>query len=244
MGLRFDTSLFRAAWAMSRQWSLQLESWSALAAREEFSNASLAIVGNAGYLAELPQGAQIDGHNLVLRMNNFQVAGYERQVGARTDIYLTTFHRDVKLTNPALRPAKIIVASVPNNLRRDRSRGVLHAHGVQITAGLHQLQKSQAYVPAWDYFLAKKGLTGKYPTSGAMAIFLATEFLAPRCRSIYLTGFSFFRGKSHYFSEQTISPRNHDMEREEGVLRDQLQPLVNTGKIKLDKQIAEQLNLH
>ena len=243
MGLGFDTSLFRTAWAIGRQWSLQIDGWAALAAHSEFQHASLAIVGNAGYLAELPQGERIDSHDLVLRMNNFQTAGFERQVGARTDIFLTTFHTDVKLTNPALRQAKFIVASVPNNLRRDRSRGVLNAHGVQIAAGLNHLQRKQAFVPSWDYFLAKKDMIGKYPTSGAMAIFLATEFLAPRCRSIYLTGFSFFRGPSHYFSNQTVTPRNHDLEREEALIRDQLRPLVTAGQITLDERMAAQLDL-
>lgn len=243
MGLRLDTSLLRTAWALARQWSLQIDSWRALAECREFQNASLAIVGNAGYLAELSQGPQIDAHDLVLRMNNFQVAGFEPQVGARTDIFLTTFHTDVKLTNPALAQARFVVASVPNNFRRQRSQGVLNAHGVQIAAGLQQLRCRRAYVPDWDFFLAKKSLTGKYPTSGAMAIFLATEFLATRCRSIYLTGFSFFRGRSHYFSEQTVAPRNHDVEREEAVIRDQLRPLVAAGRVQLDERMAEQLDL-
>jgi hypothetical protein len=243
MGLRFDTSLFRAAWALTRQWSLQIEAWETLAARDEFRNASLAIVGNAGYLAELRQGPKIETHDLILRMNNFQVAGFESRVGARTDIFLTTFHTDVKLQNPAMRQAKFIVTSVPNNLRRQRSCGVLSAHAVQIATGMQQLKRRQAFVPDWNYFLAKKELTGKYPTSGAMAIFLATEFLAQRCRSIYLTGFSFFRGQSHYFNEQAVIPRNHDVEREETVIRQQLEPLVAIGKISLDERMAAQLDL-
>jgi hypothetical protein len=244
MGLRFDTSLFRSAWALFQQRSLQLELWETLAARSEFAGASLAIVGNAGYLAQMAQGKEIDGHDLVLRMNNFQTAGFEAQVGERTDIFLTTFHTDVKLQNPAIPRAKFIVTSVPNNLRRHRSRGVLQAHGVQIARGLKALQRRQAFVPAWDYFLAKKELTGKYPTSGAMAIFLATEFLASRCRSIYLTGFSFFRGPSHYFSDASVTPRNHDMEQEEVVIREQLRPLVACGKVSLDHSMAAQLDLH
>jgi hypothetical protein len=243
MGLRFDTSLFRTAWALTRQWSLQLESWEALAARSEFQNASLAIVGNAGYLAELRQGPIIETHDLILRMNNFQTVGFEPRVGARTDIFLTTFHSDVKLQNPAMWQAKFIVTSVPNNFRRQRSCGVLNTHGVQIAAGMQQLKRRQAFVPNWDYFLAKKELTGKYPTSGAMAIFLATEFLAARCRSIYLTGFSFFRGQSHYFSEQTVTPRNHDVEREEAVIREQLAPWISAGKVMLDERMAAQLDL-
>ena len=242
MGLRFDTSLFGTAWAFTRQWSLQLETWKALSACNEFENASLAIVGNAGYLAELPQGARIDRHDLVLRMNNFQTAGFEANVGTRTDIFLTTFNTDVKLQNPALDAAKFIVASVPNNLRRQRSCGVLTPHGVQIAVGLQQLKRRQVFVPDWDYFLAKKELTGKYPTSGAMAIFLATDLLASRCRSIYLTGFSFFRGRSHYFSDQTVTPRNHNVEREEAVIREQLRPLVAAGKITLDEPMSAQLN--
>lgn len=237
---RFATSILRTGYSFAQQWWLQIESWRALAARSEFQNASLAIVGNAGYLAELDQGAKIDGHDLVLRMNNFQTAGFESCVGKRTDIFLTTFHHDVCLTNPGIQQAKMIVTSVPNNLRRDRGQGVLQRHGVQIAAGLGTLQRRQAYVPDWNYFLQHKQSIGKYPTSGAMAILLATEFLSRVCQSIYLTGFSFFRGRSHYFTDEQITPRNHDVDREEHLICELLRPYIAAGKITLDERMAKQ----
>lgn len=241
--LQLGSSFLGSAWALARQWSLEIKPWAELAERDELQNASLAIVGNAGYLAELPQGKQIDACDLVLRMNNFRCTGFEQQVGSRTDIFLSSFYTDVNFQNPALAEAKLLIASVPNNIRRDRPHGVLNRHGVQIASGLDQLRRKEVYVPGWEYFLEQKDAIGKYPTSGAMAIFLATSILANVCRSIYLTGFSFFRGPSHYFSDQTVVPRNHDPEREERLTREVLAPHVAAGRITLDIRLQAQLGL-
>lgn len=243
MALRFANSLLRTSWLMPSAWRLHIEPWDALPALAEFQDSTLAIVGNAGYLAELGQGEHLDGHDLVLRMNNFRTAGFELQVGTRTDIFFTTFHQDVKLANPDIAEASLLIASVPYNHRRDRRRGVLQKHGEQIIAGLNQLGRQQVYVPKWDFFLAQQQAIGKYPTSGAMAILLATQYLLPVCRSVFVTGFSFFRGPSHYFSDQQVTPRNHNPEREELFIRELLRPHVAAGKVTLDARMQAQLGL-
>lgn len=243
MGLRFDTSLIHSVWALTRRWSLQIEAWEALAVRREFQNASLAIVGNAGYLSELPQGELIDGHDLVLRMNNFRTAGFESQVGGRTDIFLSTYCDDVNLQNAELRQVKWLISSMPYNVLRHRSLGVPHVHGAHLARGLRQLSRRQMFVPDWDLFLATKRELGKYPTTGAMAALLATRVLSRVCRSIYFTGFSFFQGKSHYFRDAQTVPRNHDMQREQQFIRELFEPFVAAGRIRLDGSMMAQLQL-
>ncbi|CAD6258232.1 unnamed protein product [Miscanthus lutarioriparius] len=48
--------------------------------------ATCAVVGNSGILLGSRRGAQIDAHDLVIRLNNARVAGFARDVGARTGI--------------------------------------------------------------------------------------------------------------------------------------------------------------
>ncbi|KAL6595513.1 hypothetical protein ACP70R_021925 [Stipagrostis hirtigluma subsp. patula] len=45
-----------------------------------------AIVGNSGILLGSGRGAQIDAHDLVIRLNNARVAGYAADVGAKTSL--------------------------------------------------------------------------------------------------------------------------------------------------------------
>src|SRR5262245_58278101 len=123
--MQFVPSPLVTAYWLLRQWGLAIRGWDDLAALPDVQRKSLAIVGNAGYLSELTQGAFIDSHDLVLRMNNFRTAGFERDVGSRTDIFLTTFHSDVDLMNPALAEARLIVASVPYIFAKSRRRGLL-----------------------------------------------------------------------------------------------------------------------
>ncbi|RAL46009.1 hypothetical protein DM860_006163 [Cuscuta australis] len=47
---------------------------------------SCAVVGNSGILLNSEQGKLIDGHEVVIRLNNAKIEGYERNVGSKTSI--------------------------------------------------------------------------------------------------------------------------------------------------------------
>ncbi|KAG0483138.1 hypothetical protein HPP92_011222 [Vanilla planifolia] len=48
--------------------------------------ASCAVVGNSGILLGSGHGSRIDGHSLVIRLNNARIAGYQDDVGGKTSI--------------------------------------------------------------------------------------------------------------------------------------------------------------
>lgn len=232
-------SRLTTAYYLLRQRWLSIRPWSELAVHPEWRGASLAIVGNAGYLRDLSQGALIDGHDLVLRMNNFQTAGLERHVGKRTDIFFSTFWHDVRLESEAQRKAKWLIASVPNNFRKRPE--IHHRHGERITAGLLKLGRREVYAPDEACFARRFQQLGRQPTTGAMALFLAVDLLLPVCGRVHVTGFSFFQGRSHYFSNQRIVPSNHDPETEIRVLGELLAPHVAAGRITVDPLMAQYL---
>jgi hypothetical protein len=241
--MHFVPSPIVTAYWLLRQWGLEIRGWKDLAERAEVQRASLAIVGNAGYLSELEQGGRIDGHDLVLRMNNFRVAGFEREVGKRTDIFLTTFHGDVDLNNAVMGDARLIVASVPYNFAKCRRRGLQQRHGEFIVRGMRRMVRREVFVPDTDYFAAAKQVIGRYPSTGAMALLLALDFLLPVCGAIFVTGFSFFEGRGHYFHPGRVTAANHDPEREREFLRQRLTPHLASARVTLDERMEKHLTL-
>ena len=232
------SSLLASASCWLQQRRLQVRPWNELAEETPVKGASLAIVGNAGYLADHRQGEHIDGHDLVLRMNNFRTAGLEQQVGRRLDVYLSTFYHDVRLDKALLAPARYLVASVPNNLRK---RGLNWRHGQAITAGLRGLGRREVFVPSLESFQSYRQQIGEYPTTGAMALFLAIEHLLPVCGTIYVTGFSFFTGRSHYFSQQQVAATNHAPDREQQLFANLLRQLWQSGRMTFDSHLTASL---
>jgi len=241
MPTKLIPSWLRASYRRWQQRGMNVRSWQALAEQPEFQNASLAIVGNAGYLADRQQGTQIDGHDLVLRMNNCVTAGHEAEVGRRTDVFLSTFWQDIRLDNPAIQDARFLIAAVPNNFAKPPP--LQHRHGEPITAAMLNLKRKEVFAPAEAYFAEKCRQIGRYPTTGAMAIFLAMEHLLPVCSSVSITGFSFFAGRSHYFSDRDVVPTNHDMQAERAVLQEVLAPHLTSGRVTLDPIMVAALQL-
>lgn len=52
---------------------------------------TVAIVGNGPCETGLNKGLQIDDHDIVIRFNNFEINGYEKDYGSRTDIWIRGF---------------------------------------------------------------------------------------------------------------------------------------------------------
>ena len=224
----------RACYFRSRQRAYDVLPWETLAARHLWAEASVALVGNAGYLAELRQGRFVDSHDVIIRMNNFRLAGFEEAVGHRTDVLLTNFHKDIDFSNPALHQASVIVSSSPNNFQRTPERGLFIRHGERITTGMLKLGASVVFAPDTERFLGWIEQIGRYPTTGAVGVFLLLDYLLPVIKTAYVTGFSFFAGRSHYFNDATIVPNNHNVDRERTILSARLEREILAGRVSVD----------
>jgi len=242
MKLRVPSPLRTWYWRR-RQRGMDVRPWDALVEGGQFDGVSLAVVGNAGYLAGAALGPAIDAHDIVLRMNNFRTDGFEQAVGSRLGVFMTNFASVVSnLDQPAVRRSRFVVSSRPNNFRKDRLRGLHNVFGRNLTAGMARLGGVPVYAPPVDLFCHYTSQLGVYPTTGAMAILLALDVLGPRCRSIFLTGFSFFQGRSHYFSDATVdAARDHNLSGERELLRRRLAEPVRHGWVTLDPVMASYL---
>ena len=223
----------RACYFRSQR-TFRVRPWEALAERDLWAEASVALVGNAGYLAEVRQGGFLDSHDVIIRMNNFRLTGFEEAVGHRTDVLLTNFYKDIDFSNPALHQASVIVSSSPNNFQRTPERGLFIRHGERITTGMLKLGASVVFAPDTERFLGWIEQIGRYPTTGAVGVFLLLDYLLPVIKTAYVTGFSFFAGRSHYFNDATIVPNNHNVDRERTILSARLEREILAGRVSVD----------
>ena len=64
---------------------------------EYFDGKTVAVVGSAPSVLE-NVGGYIDSHDLVVRVNNYKLKGYEDNVGRRCDVHYSFYGSSVKKT--------------------------------------------------------------------------------------------------------------------------------------------------
>jgi hypothetical protein len=229
----------KAAWIRHRQRSLTVLPWDDFRQQSEPSYDGVAVVGNAGYLIDLDQGRMIDDHELVIRLNNFQTRGFERQVGGRCDVFLTNFFTDIRYRRPEITGVRHVVASVPNTFRKARQLRLHHRHAEHIVKGMEQLDRREVYVPSLEIFVEACNDCRAVPSTGFMALLFALRQL--RFSRLLVTGFSFFRGREHYFNQPGAPRPRHDFERERLLVASMLMPLVAEGSVRTDKVMRDDL---
>jgi len=200
---------------------------------------SIAIVGNAGYVTDLAMGHKIDSCDLVLRMNNCRVDGFEEAVGKKTDIYMSNFFHDIDYDNPVIQTARLHVASRPNVFRKQAQ--IKQRFGEQIARGMEFGNIDSVYAPELSVFTQWCEQLGQEPTTGLMAILLALDTLTSIDR-VYVTGFSFFEGKSHYFSDANVQPF-HNITDERILVCDRLRKEMMTRRVDCDPILTQNLGL-
>ncbi|MEI7780617.1 MAG: glycosyltransferase family 29 protein [Planctomycetota bacterium] len=229
----------KAAWIRRRQRRLTVRTWEDFGGRPHAVAGSVAIVGNAGYLTALDQGESIDRHDLVIRLNNYRTAGFERQVGTRCDIFLTNFFTDIRFDRAELTGVRHLVASVPNAFRKRRRQNLHHRHAEHIATGMERLARSEVSVPSSAAFAAACVACGAVPSTGLMALRFVVQHL--RFERLFVTGYSFFRGPEHYFGAAGAAGKYHDFARERGLVAALLLPLVRSGRAGVDPILHEDL---
>jgi hypothetical protein len=76
------------------------------------SGKTVCVVGNSPCLLGKGRGAEIDGHDLVLRFNNFETLDYEQDFGRKTDIWVRGRQKSVWRYD-GRKPKSMIVAGSP-----------------------------------------------------------------------------------------------------------------------------------
>jgi len=148
----------------------------------------IAAVGNGGILLETELGKIIDRHKTVARFNNYKIEeAYVKNTGVKTDIWVTTFYRDIR--KPTLIPKKV-VCPFPLNDKRWNKKYYRNISLIKET--------NPEFIPALYFIELTKHIVN--PSCGMAYLFwLYKTNLLKECD---LYGFSFFQGKHHYFEDK------------------------------------------
>lgn len=182
-----------------------------------FRGKSVAIVGNGPRELGRGLGAEIDGHDIVVRFNNIDLDGYERDYGRRTDVWVKHMQKTLRhrLDEPSLK----LVVYESDLLRFPLVQG--YADAIIEDAAARGIAYCDSAHHA--FFTRRYNL---YPMSGALLI-ETIRHLPVKYLDVY--GFSFLdaakiSSNTHYSSRRTAQEIAadagwHDMNVEAAYLR-------------------------
>ena len=172
-----------------RGWLLKLTSRSNARMRAELAGQSVAVVGNAKSLFAAELGAQIDRHDIIIRLNKGFVQAPAAQ-GTRTDM--------VGLT-PELSEGEVSAHFAPRHMLM-----LIPKMRHYRIFGRENVQNTLFYPFRW--WLADRNLIGRRPSSGFMAISWLVRLGV--AREIVLYGFDFGQTPTYYNPVGYKTPHN------------------------------------
>ncbi|KZZ27840.1 hypothetical protein A3753_30365, partial [Sulfitobacter sp. HI0082] len=173
----------------------------------------VAVIGNSPSVLEKESGQFIDSCDVVIRINNFQTAGFEKYIGSKTDFAIFT---------AASKPNPEVVRLPPN--RRLLHAANYHASKEKLQArlmaenGIGLKVSEVTSIPPTLYFYGLATLmglpSGSWPSTGSVALQLAMDVFSTHKCDIYFTGIDFFKNTGreidHYFSHTSLSDGKHN----------------------------------
>jgi hypothetical protein len=209
-----------------------------------FTDKTVAIVGSGPGILENQEGV-IDGHDVVLRANNYKIVS--AVTGRRCDVFYSFFGNSIRKTSSELHAdgVKLCMCKCPN---AQPINSEWHAKNDKMTGvdfrWIYKLRENfwfcDTYIPSVDEFMVGYNLLGKHlPTTGFSAIL---DVLSFNPKYVFLTGFDFFLSGVHnvdkkWFKGDPLDPICHVPE----VELDWLARNLNKHPIKLDRKLSNML---
>jgi len=157
---------------------------------QALSEGSNALIGNSPSLLKNRHGATIDGFATVIRLNDFVIEGYERDLGTKTDYWYSSANRQASPHRPSVQQAKTLLMQP-------------HARQFPDIAAFSKGRLGFELAPEDSGYLApcvkmmSEHLSYPFPSTGFRMIQIL-EFLVQQPFTAF--GFDFFSsGEMHYF---------------------------------------------
>ena len=191
--------------------------------RPRFEGKTVAIVGSGPGVLDNEKDF-IDSHEVVVRINNYKII--PPATGARTDVFYSFFGVSIKKSKLELKRqgVTLCMCKCPDAHAIESDWHVRNRQMIGVDYRPHYERRLRqgfwfcdTYIPTKEEFLRWFELLGRHmPTTGFAAI-LDVLSLAPK--SVYLTGFDFYRSRIHNVNEQwksrnSTDPIGHVPERE------------------------------
>jgi hypothetical protein len=201
-----------------------------------FEGKSVAVVGSGPGCVDNEDGF-VDSHDVVVRANNYRLIG---GAGKRTDVFYSFFGTSIRKTAEELKAdgVKLCMSKVPNAHAIESEWHRRNNKMIGVDYREHYRRRKDwwfcdTYIPTVEDFLKPFEALGKHqPTTGFAAIW---DVLSFNPRSVYLTGFDFFRSGVHNVNEpwkvkNLDDPFRHEPERE----REWVMRAYAEGRVSLD----------
>lgn len=192
---------------------------------QERQRQGMIIMGNGRSVLGHEAGGAVDNFSTVVRFNDYQIEGFEKHVGRRTDMWVMSDYTCVKLLQKYEKTRSLdtrVLIAIP---WRFMGKDYYEARRAEVEAELKQVLPEVAKRVEFISGDVGKDLIGRYdfgdrwPSSGLLTIWNFLNAEAPS--EVYLHGFDFFKqidGKIHYMED--THKANHDAKQEERVCLD------------------------
>jgi len=176
-----------------------------------FAGKSVAVVGSGPGVLKNRIGF-IDSHDVVLRINNYKITP---QTGRRTDVFYSFFGTSIKKTARELKEhgVTLCMSKIPDAHAIQSDWHQRNGMMIGVDYRPHFQKRADwwfcdTYIPTVEEFLSTFHLLGRHvATTGFSAI---VDVLSFRPRSVYITGFDFFRSGIHNVNEKWRPGRADD----------------------------------
>lgn len=179
--------------------------------RPRFEGKTVAIVGSGPGCTKNPEG-MIDSHQVVIRVSNYKLLP---GTGRRTDVFYSFFGSSIKKTAEELKRdgVTLCMCKLPNAKPFDSEWHRKNNKMIGCDYRPHYRRREgwwfcDTYIPTVEEFMVSFDLLGRHqPTTGFACIHTV---LGLNPKSVYLTGFDFFRSGTHNVNERWIVKNRDD----------------------------------
>jgi len=156
------------------------------------------LVGNGPSALDFDAGETIDKFKWVARFNSFKTSGYEKQVGEKSDIWVTCESTNV---NNMLPYKRIYFATPEISPTNKECRGF---RAINIYRPDH---KRLFQIPYWAWWEMRANFFSRKPTIGAVISYYFSHIFS----KVYIYGFDFLDPEKHhhYFGKKKGNGTNH-----------------------------------
>jgi len=165
---------------------------------------SVAIVGNGPSEINRGRGAEIDSHDIVIRFNNYATAGFERDYGSKTDIWVRGSGGDDIIDRVNVDEYKLIMWEA------DYAHFPIHFNDLDILYRYLSLNKGKCSNFDFETHYTLRDASGiSFPSTGLVTVWKVYDLLGKAVNRMSLYGFSFQEETSsnsyqHYFKNRDI----------------------------------------
>ena len=211
-----------------------------------YDNCSL--VGSSGNLKNHAYGDLIDRNNIVIRINNAPVKGYEQMVGHRpADIVIHNNHvHDEKcMVKTGHQVLYVCCTPLPLGKREKATQDCPLYHTDEMYSmsnHIFRTVKDTLKVYGQRYHVNVTGDNYVHPSSGLKAVLFSMLL----CREVHMFGFGMEGAKTfHYYSNNTeYRPPHHEMSLEMRIIKDIANGTIDSNILNLAERAFGRVILH